>query len=240
MIETTGSLYAERLRRITPRAALLGVLAAVGITFIAAEFAFRIYTSPLVGLVPLAFLLLAYFAHYRFPFGVPGGFLAVLFGTIIAWAISAAHNSGLGGAGLQEWMGAVSMSGAALHSALDKVGWITPRYWGGELWPMLTAPEQRDLLLRFLTVSIPMGVINVLGSLQNIESAEAAGDRFRTGPSLAVNGVGTILAGLFGSCFPTTIYIGHPGWKALGRAPATRSSTASSSPACSSSAWARS
>src|SRR5205085_1732226 len=23
-------------------------------------------------------------------------------------------------------------------------------------------------------------------------------------------------AALFGSCFPTTIYIGHPGWKALG------------------------
>ena len=52
--------------------------------------------------------------------------------------------------------------------------------------------------------------------LQNIESAEAGGDRFATGPSLAVNGIGSTLAGLFGSCFPTTIYIGHPGWKALG------------------------
>src|SRR5690606_8875587 len=57
---------------------------------------------------------------------------------------------------------------------------------------------------------------NVLGSLQNIESAEAAGDRFDTRSSLAVNGVGTIAAALFGSCFPTTIYIGHPGWKGLG------------------------
>jgi AGZA family xanthine/uracil permease-like MFS transporter len=33
---------------------------------------------------------------------------------------------------------------------------------------------------------------------------------------LAVNGIGTIAAALFGSCFPTTIYIGHPGWKAMG------------------------
>jgi AGZA family xanthine/uracil permease-like MFS transporter len=31
-----------------------------------------------------------------------------------------------------------------------------------------------------------------------------------------VNGLGSIGAALFGSCFPTTIYIGHPGWKALG------------------------
>jgi AGZA family xanthine/uracil permease-like MFS transporter len=31
-----------------------------------------------------------------------------------------------------------------------------------------------------------------------------------------MNGVGSVAACLFGSCFPTTIYIGHPGWKAMG------------------------
>jgi len=56
----------------------------------------------------------------------------------------------------------------------------------------------------------------VLGSLQNIESAEAAGDSYPALPSLAANGIGTVAAALFGSCFPTTIYIGHPGWKGLG------------------------
>jgi AGZA family xanthine/uracil permease-like MFS transporter len=61
-----------------------------------------------------------------------------------------------------------------------------------------------------------MGLFNILGSLQNIESAEAAGDAYPTRPSLMVNGIGSIAAALFGSCFPTTIYIGHPGWKALG------------------------
>ncbi len=207
LIEFTGAFYAERLRRVTPRAALLGVLAAVGITFVAAEFAFRIYTSPLVGLLPLAVLLLAYFARYRFPWGLPGGFLAVVFGTGMAWATSALGWQHFGG---------VAMSSGELRSALEQVRWITPAFWGGQLWQLLSDPQYPDLLFRFLTVSIPMGVMNVLGSLQNIESAEAAGDRFRTGPSLAVNGIGSIAAGLFGSCFPTTIYIGHPGWKALG------------------------
>src|SRR5262249_10644243 len=37
-----------------------------------------------------------------------------------------------------------------------------------------------------------------------------------TMPSLAMNGVSTLAAAALGSCFPTTIYIGHPGWKALG------------------------
>jgi AGZA family xanthine/uracil permease-like MFS transporter len=61
-----------------------------------------------------------------------------------------------------------------------------------------------------------MGIFNVIGSLQNIESAEAAGDSFDTKSSLMVNGIGTIIGAFCGSPFPTTIYIGHPGWKGLG------------------------
>jgi AGZA family xanthine/uracil permease-like MFS transporter len=74
---------------------------------------------------------------------------------------------------------------------------------GGHLWP-------------YLSVIVAMGLFNVLGSLQNIESAEAAGDAYPTRRSLTINGFGSIAAALFGSAFPTTIYIGHPGWKALG------------------------
>lgn len=204
VIEFFGAFVAERLRRATPRAALLGVLAAVGITFIAADFAFRIYTHPLVGLLPLAFLLIAYFARYKFPLGLPGGMLAIAFGTLVAW-----------GTTFFGWtdFGSVAMSAEAVSKAAGQFGWVAPVFCGHEIWDALTGD---DLLVRFLTVSIPMGVINVIGSLQNIESAEAGGDRFPTGPSLAVNGLGSICAGLFGSCFPTTIYIGHPGWKALG------------------------
>ncbi len=61
-----------------------------------------------------------------------------------------------------------------------------------------------------------MGLFATVGSIENIESARAAGDEYPTGISLAVNGLGTLAACAFGSCFPTTLYIGHPGWKALG------------------------
>jgi AGZA family xanthine/uracil permease-like MFS transporter len=67
-----------------------------------------------------------------------------------------------------------------------------------------------------MAVIFPMGLFNVIGSLQNLESAEAAGDRYETRPSLLANGIGTLAAALFGSTFPTTIYIGHPAWKAMG------------------------
>jgi AGZA family xanthine/uracil permease-like MFS transporter len=215
VIEFVGAFFAERLRRVTPRAALLGVLAGLALAFIASDFAFRIYTKPLVGLLPLGILLLAYFGRFRFPFGLPGGFLVIIVGTVIAWATSAV--------GI-DWFGGVKMSTAALGDALGRdvatgaidfsnIRWIQPVFCGSEILSVLS---QSELLLPFLTVSIPMGVINALGSLQNIESAEAAGDRYATAPSLAVNGIGTIAAGLFGSCFPTTIYIGHPAWKSMG------------------------
>ena len=63
---------------------------------------------------------------------------------------------------------------------------------------------------------IPIGLLGVLASLQNIESASAAGDEYPVRPSLVVNGLGTLAGALFGSPFPTSIYIGHPAWKKLG------------------------
>ena len=105
------------------------------------------------------------------------------------------------------------MSVTAATEALSVRGGTAPRFAGQAVWEVLARPGQ---WLGYLSVIVPMGLFNVIGSLQNIESAEAAGDRYSTGSSLAVNGVGTIAGALLGSCFPTTIYIGHPGWKELG------------------------
>ena len=58
----------------------------------------------------------------------------------------------------------------------------------------------------------------MLASLQNIESAAAAGDEYPVRASLVVNGLGTLAGALFGSPFPTSIYIGHPGLEKARRA----------------------
>ncbi len=201
-IELVGSVVGGWIRRVTPRAALLSTLAAVGVIFIAGPFAFQIYERPLVGLLPMMIILVVYFARVRFPLGLPGGLVALALGTALAWL------SGL-------WDSPI-MSTAAVQAATEQIGTHTPHVYWRDLVELLKDPTHRDLLLGYLGVIVPMGLLNALGSLQNIESAEAAGDRFRTGPCMAVNGIGSIAAGFCGSCFPTTIYIGHPGWKALG------------------------
>src|SRR5258706_12192604 len=99
--------------------------------------------------------------------------------------------------------GGARRGGAARPLPVPIFGDLLAAITGGHLWP-------------YLSVIIAMGLFNVLGSLQNIESAEAAGDSYDTRRSLTINGFGSVAAALFGSAFPTTIYIGHPGWKALG------------------------
>ncbi len=202
LIELVGSLVAERIRRVTPRAALLSTLAAIGVIFLAGPFAFQIYERPLVAMLPMMVILVVYFAKVRFPGGLPGGLVALLLGTGLAW--------------LSGTWGPPMMSAAAVTDGIGQIGVHAPNVYWKDVLTLLTSPEHRNLLIGFAGVIVPMGLVNVLGSLQNIESAESGGDRFSTGPCLAVNGIGSIAAGLCGSCFPTTIYIGHPGWKAMG------------------------
>ena len=190
-IELGGAFVAERLRRATPRAALLSTLAGIALTFIAIGFLFRTYAHPLVGFTTLSVILLTYFGRVRFRGGLPGGLVAVVLGTLVAWA------TGLAPVG---------------PAPEGQSGFFPPLLALGDLW---TAVARGDLA-SYLSIILPMGLFNVVGSLQNLESAEAAGDRYETRPSLAANGLGTLAAAAFGSCFPTTIYIGHPGWKALG------------------------
>jgi AGZA family xanthine/uracil permease-like MFS transporter len=71
-------------------------------------------------------------------------------------------------------------------------------------------------LMPFFSIIVPMGLVNVVGSMQCIASAKAAGDDYDARSSLLVNGATTLVAGCFGSPYPTTLYIGHPGWKLMG------------------------
>ncbi len=144
----------------------------------------------MVGLTTLGIVMLTYFGGVHFKGRVPGGMVAVGLGTLLAWT------SGIAPVGARP-------ETSAFHFPVPVIGDLVAAVGGGHLLP-------------YLSVILAMGLFNVLGSLQNIESAEAAGDSYSTRPSLAINGVGSIAAALFGSAFPTTIYIGHPGWKALG------------------------
>jgi AGZA family xanthine/uracil permease-like MFS transporter len=195
LMETAGAFVGDWLRRHTPRAALLSALAGIAITFIAMGFIFQIFASPAIAIFPMMMILITYASRIRLPLGLPGGLMAVLTGVALAWLLRAL--------GLPYF----EPSGEKYYLAIH-----LPVPVPGDLLALLTSATG----WQYMAVIFPMGLFNVVGSLQNLESAEAAGDSYETRPSLLANGVGSLAAALFGSAFPTTIYIGHPAWKAMG------------------------
>ena len=171
IIECAGAFVAERIRQAAPRAALLSTLAGIAIGFISMPFVFKAFAEPLVGLVPLVIIFIAYFARVQFKGGLPGGLLAVLVGTALAWISGVAP-------------GPTPDTAVQFHFPIPVIG---------PLFSVFADPD----ILNYASVIIAMGVMNVVGSLQNIDSAEAAGDRFPTQSSLTANGLGTMAAALW-------------------------------------------
>jgi AGZA family xanthine/uracil permease-like MFS transporter len=195
VMEIAGAFIGDALRRHAPRAALLSSLAGIAITFIAMGFVFQVFATPSISLLPMLLILVCYAGKLKLPLGLPAGFFAVVVGTLAAWTLRAA--------GLAPAAAPIDTTAFGLHA---------PQWAGGDLFDFLFSPRGWT----YMAVIVPMGLFNIIGSLQCLESAEAAGDRFPTRPSLLANGVGSIVAAFFGSPFATTLYIGHPGWKAMG------------------------
>ncbi len=189
--EGLGAFIGEKIRKISPRAALLSTLSGIAIAFIALDHTLSIWDKPIIAFVPLAFILVEYFSRTKLPFRIPAGLYALVIGGVIAWC------TGI-------------MDTNALKEATSKVSIVAPSLCIHEVFSGI-----KDIL-PYLAIAIPMGIMSFFGTLQNLESASAAGDTYPAKPALAMNGVGTIVGSFFGSPFPTTVYIGHPGWKGLG------------------------
>src|SRR6188508_1796096 len=95
-----GGFIAPYIRRITPRAALLGTLAGVSIAFISMRPALEMFMTPTIGLVCFAVILASWFGGVRYWKGMPAGLVAIAVGMFIAWG-SNLFGFGLGGLSLK-------------------------------------------------------------------------------------------------------------------------------------------
>ncbi|MFW2368310.1 MAG: xanthine/uracil/vitamin C permease, partial [Desulforhopalus sp.] len=64
-------------------------------------------------------------------------------------------------------------------------------------------------------VLVPVQIYNFIETMNNVESAEAVGDSYPVSLAMITDGLGTMLGAVCGSPFPTTVYIGHPGYKRI-------------------------
>src|SRR5271157_5121411 len=194
----TGGFIGPYVRKITPRAALLGSLAGISITFISMSPAAQVFTTPVIGVICFAVILASWFGGVKYFGGVPGGLVAIAVGTILAWG---SNLFGLGYGGL---------SVAAVGDAVSHFGFSFP----------IPAVDLVFSGFKYLGVilitAIPFGIYDLVEAMDNVESAAAAGDSFPTTQVLTADGVVSLIGCLMGNPFINAVYIGHPGWKAMG------------------------
>lgn len=191
LIMTIGAFVGPYIKKYIPRAAMLGSLAGLAITYIAMNPMGEIFTTPYIGLTTLAIVVVGWLANKKMPGNIPAGLVAIIVGSTLAW-----------GTGYMD-IGAVKEAASGFSLAFPKLA-------VGNL------AEGFAYLSPFLAAAIPLAIYDFLESLDNVESAEVAGDHYDTTKAMLIPGVLTLLAACLGSPYPTIIYIGHPGWKATG------------------------
>ncbi len=196
VIVLLGAFVGPAIRALTPRAAMLGTLAGISITFISMRPAFQMWETPWIGLACFAIVLIAWTANVRLPGGLPGGLLAVIVGSAIGWIASFAGYSDY-------------MQPAAVSKSLGQFGLHLPMF-SADVWTGLAKVSP------LLATAIPLGIYNFTEAMNNVESASAAGDNYNLRKILLADGLGAVIGSMLGSPFPPAVYIGHPGWKAVG------------------------
>ena len=182
------------LLKITPRAALLGSLAGVGLTYIGAGAAFQVFQAGdfvWLGMVSFGILLFGWLAGTKMPFNIPAGMLAIVVGTILGWITGYMQPAPL--------QAAVSNMTVTFH--IPQLGLLIEGF--KHVGP-------------YVVMAIPLAVYLFMETLLNIESAQVAGDKFNPREVILTNATGTAVGAIFGSPFPTLCYIGHPDWKKVG------------------------
>jgi len=191
IIELFGSFIGPYVRKNIPRAAMLGSLAGVSLTYIALNPSFNSFQLPYIGLVAFAIILLGFVGKVRMPFGIPVGLVAIVFGVAIGWITGLMTPSGV----------VEGFKNVSLEFPIPSIQRLSNGF---------------STALPYIFSAIPLGIYNFLETIDNCESAAVAGDHYSTREALLADGTTSIIGCLFGSPFPTAIFIGHPGWKESG------------------------
>ena len=184
------------IRRVVPRAGLLGSLSAIALVIIAFMPLLEIVAYPVAGFAALAIILTTLIAQVRFPFRIPGALAALLVGGVIYY--------------LMAEIGWVQLPAREI----DPIDALLPYQWFTVFrFEWISA---LDDCLQYLPIVLPFALATVVGGIDCTESAAAAGDEYDTGQVIGVEAFATLVAALCGGVIQTTPYIGHPAYKAMG------------------------
>lgn len=187
-VEFCGGFVGPWVKEKLPRAALLGTIAGVGFIWMATQGVFDAYSDPIIGIPVLVVALLGLFGGYLFPKKMPPFVVAIVGGIIYAFAL-----------------GRTSFD-------FSGIGFYFPN-------PVTTVQGLINgfaLVIPYLAIIIPVEIYNFVETMDNVESAHAAGDKFSVKEAQHTDGICTMIAALFGGVVPNTVWLGYPGLKKTG------------------------
>ncbi|MGI8978737.1 MAG: permease [Pirellulaceae bacterium] len=193
------------VRRLFPRAGLLGSLTAVALVLISFLPLLELLHLPLIGLVALAIILTTLIARVPLPFKIPGALGSLLIAGGLYY--------------LMRWLESAQLLPPALalpaaHAEIDPQQALLPyEYLSAFRFEWISAMNDT---LKYLPIVIPFALGTVVGGIDCTESAAAAGDDYDTSSVIGIEAIATLIASLFGGVIQTTPYIGHPAYKAMG------------------------
>ena len=188
IVAACGALVGPFLKRVTPRAGMLGTLCGIALVFIGAVPLAQVFENPVIGFASLAIILWGLIGRFRLPFDIPAGLLAIGLGTVAAIVLG---------------QSSFQVDGIGFHPPLPYIGDLI-----AGIQYLFANPE-------LFLVLVPVQIYNFIETMNNVESAEAAGDTYPVGLCQVTDGAGTMIGAVFGSPFPTTVYIGHPAYKRM-------------------------
>ncbi|MCP4748004.1 MAG: xanthine/uracil/vitamin C permease [Desulfobacteraceae bacterium] len=183
-----GALIGPFLKRVTPRAGMLGTLCGIALVFIGTVPLTMVFEEPMIGFISLAVVMWGLVGCFRLPFNMPAGLVALILGTTVAL-----------------FLGKSSIN-------FEGVGFYPPLPYLGD---MIIGIKHLFSHPELFLVLVPVQIYNFIETMNNVESAEAVGDSYPVSVAMVTDGFGTMLGALFGSPFPTTVYLGHPGYKRI-------------------------
>lgn len=184
-IEFLGGIIGPWIKKALPRAALLGTVAGIGFIWMATQGIFDVFSDPLLGMPILIIAIIGLFGGYMFPGKIPPLVIAIVGGIVYALLLG------------------------RVQPDFSGIGFFVPNP-AGTFQSLLNGFA---VILPYLAVVIPVEIYNFVETMDNVESANAAGDNYSVREAQFADGICTMISALFGGVVPNTVWLGHPGLK---------------------------
>ena len=182
-IEVFGGFIGPWIRKILPRAAMLGTVSGIALVWMATAGLFEVYHDPILGMPVLVVALAGLIGGYVFKKNIPMLLVAIVFGIGYGFVLGRIE---------------VDASGLGLVVPSLHFGAIAAGF---------------KHIVPFVAIIIPLMIYALIETMDNVESASAAGDDYPLAEAQIADGLCTVAASFFGGILPNVVWLGHAGLK---------------------------